>query len=135
MSKITIHTFHINATPPVGDFLCGSLHQRSMGLEQSLSLRGLVFSEGDKRYVIAAVEFCYLCGRSQRRLEEALAAGAKTTRNHVGLQSVHTHDAPLVDEEAHAVMGESCETASGAPLPGVHNESWFESLLMATRDG
>src|SRR5262245_25530424 len=100
MGLVSIHTFHIDATPPVGDYLCGSLHMRSIGLEQPLSLRGLVFTEGDKRYVLAAVEFCYLCGRSQRRLEEALAAGAKTTRDRVGLQSVHTHDAPLVDEEA-----------------------------------
>lgn len=129
MPQLTMHAFKVDVTPPVGDFLCGSLHARSIGIEQRIFLRGAVLTQRDdagadaigERVVIAAIDYCYLSGRSHQRLEAALARGAGVPVAKAVVQSNHVHDVPLIDEEAHSVL-ESF-------VPGVHNEPYFAGVL------
>ncbi|HWB53583.1 MAG TPA: hypothetical protein VG722_05300 [Tepidisphaeraceae bacterium] len=91
------------------------------GIEQPLSLRGIILGANNTLYVVAAIDFCYLAGRAQRRLEEALARGAGISVEQVALQSNHVHAAPLIDEESHAILAEFGYS--------VHNEAYFRQVL------
>ena len=66
---------------------------------------------------MAVLDYCYTCGRSHRRLEEALAEAAEVPVERVTIHSNHVHDAPLVYEEVQEL------------IPGVHNEEYFSSVL------
>ncbi|MCE9589508.1 MAG: hypothetical protein K8S99_03175 [Planctomycetes bacterium] len=120
--SILLHTFRIDVTPPVGDYLCGGLHTTSIGVEQPIDLRGVVLTHNGVRHVLASLDFCYVCGRSNDRLIRAVADGAGTDVSRVVVPSNHLHDVPLIDEEPHAIVAEL------SPL-NVHNESWWAALL------
>lgn len=129
MTSVTsLHTFRVDVTPPVGTYLCGGLHDRSVGVETPLWLRGIVLSTAETRYVVACIDFCYLVGRSQARLIEALAEGARVPAGQVVVQSNHLHDAPLIDEEAHALVAEY------SPEHWFHDESYFADLLARAKE-
>jgi hypothetical protein len=120
-----LYLFKVDVTPPIGDYLCGGLHDTSVAVESPLFLRGLVIVEGAQRYVLANIDFCYLCGRSQQRFVEALAAGAEVPVAHAVLHSNHVHDAPLIDEEAASLLT--------AEFPNLHNEAYFSDILSRTQ--
>lgn len=120
----TVHPFKVDVTPAVGAFLCGGLLPPARQIEARVFLRGMVVSRGPLRCVVAVVDYCYLCGRSQRRFEEALASAAGIPAGRVALQSNHLHDVPLVDEEAHAVIQELSPQS-----PPVHDEGYFARVL------
>jgi hypothetical protein len=114
--------FYIDVTPPVGGYLCGGLHtEPAIGVETPLFLRGLVLEQEARRYILASVEYCYLCGRSYERMIAALSATSGVSPEQVTLHSVHTHDAPLINEEAHHLVART--------VPGVHDEGYFSDVL------
>lgn len=119
--------FKLDATPPVGDLLCGGLADASVGVEQPLSLRGVIIDNGEERVALASVEFCYLVGRSYNRLVKAIARGGGVAADRVSLHATHAHDAPLMDEQTHALM-------PAGELP-VHDEAWFADWLHSTEAG
>ncbi|MCC6422006.1 MAG: hypothetical protein IT447_00865 [Phycisphaerales bacterium] len=127
--QVALTTFKVDVTPPVGGYLCGGLHVQSVavGVETPLYLRGVVVSANGSRYILAGIDYCYLVGRSQRRLVEALAAGAKVSADQVSLHSNHVHDAPLIDEEAH----ERIERLVGERI---HDEDYFSDVLKRTTE-
>jgi hypothetical protein len=124
MADIILRTFQVNVTPPIGDYLCGGLHNRALGVETPLYLHGLILSANGTHYVLAGVDYCYLSGRSQQRIVAALAEAAGIPVTQATLHSNHVHDAPLIDEEAHAIMAES-----GFQF---HNEAYFAKVLADT---
>ena len=77
--QFLLRTFAVDVTPPLGDYLCGGLHGRSVGVESPLWLRGLIFDAPGLRCVVASIEFCYLVGRSHERLLAAIADAAHPT--------------------------------------------------------
>lgn len=122
MPVLTARPFFVDVTPPVGGYLCGGLHTTSLGVEQPISLRGMILDDGKQRVIVAAVEFCYLCGRSHERMIEALAEAADAPAANATIHSVHTHDAPLIYEEVHSLYS-----------PRVHDEAYFTSILGKAR--
>ena len=60
MSNLTLKTFEIDVTPPVGGYLCGGFHPPSVGFESPLFLRGAVLSDGRTSVVLAAIDYVYL---------------------------------------------------------------------------
>lgn len=126
---LVLHPFKVDVTPPVGGYLCGGLHDRSLSIETPIYLRGLVLSSGSTRYVVAAIDYCYLCGRSYQRLLEVLAEGACTPVENVTVHANHLHDAPLIDEEPHRLVEEYC------PEFPFHDEAYFSRVLTDARAG
>ena len=125
MTPITARTFFVDVTPPLGNYLCGGLHGTpAIGVEQPISLRGMIFEQGGKKYVVAAVEYCYLCGKSHDRMIAAMAHAAGVDASAVTLHSVHTHDAPLIYEEVHTLFSQPA---------AVHDEVYFQSVIDGTR--
>lgn len=126
MHPVIVRTFKVDVTPPVGDYLCGGLHSKpAIGVESPLSLRGIILEQDAHRCVMASVEYCYLCGRSHNRMIEALSSAAQTTPHRVTIHSVHTHDAPLINEEAHGLIAKV--------IPGIHNERYFSGVIEDTQ--
>lgn len=113
--------FRLDVTPPIGSYVCGGLHGRAIGVEEPLELRGVILSSDDVRCAIAVVDYCYLCGKSHRRMLQAIARGADLPPTHVSLHANHVHDAPLINEEAHATFADT--------VPGVHDEQYFARVL------
>lgn len=109
----------MDVTPPIGIYVCGGLYDRAVGVEEPLEIRGLIFesSATDERCAIAVIDYCYLCGRSHRRMVQAIARGAGLPETHVSVHANHVHDAPLINEEVHATFADA--------VPGVHDESYF----------
>lgn len=125
MSYCILRPFLVDVTPPIGDYLCGGLHNTSIGQETALHLRGLIVDTDDRRFVMAVVDYCYLAGRSQQRFVTALAQGAGIPVEQATLHSNHVHDAPLIDEEAAEILK--------AQVPDLHNEAYFDGVLTKTR--
>ena len=115
----------VDVTPPIGDHLCGGCLPTSIGIETPLYLRGLILSANGTRYVLAAIDYCVLRGRSQDRFVQALAEAAGVEPEHATLHSTHVHDAPLIDEETHALIE--------GQTPPLHNEKFFEVVLRNSR--
>lgn len=123
-TPILARTFFVDVTPPVGTFLCGGLHTTSLGVEQPISLRGMILEQNGTRVVVAAIEYCYLCGKSHDRMIAAMARAAGAPESAVTLHSVHTHDAPLVYEEAQLLIKDPAH---------VHDEIYFRHVIDTTR--
>jgi hypothetical protein len=119
--KIQARTFQLDVTPPIGDYVCGGLCDRSVGVETALELRGVLLEAGPERCALVVVDYCYLCGRSHRRLVEAVAQAADLPPERVSVHANHVHDAPLINEEAHAAFADS--------IPHIHNEKYFAAVL------
>lgn len=126
---LVLHPFKIDVTPPLGGYLCGGLHDTSLSIETPLYLRGIVFVSPRGRHVVAAIDFCYVCGRSYRRLVEALADGAGAPASNVTVHANHLHDAPLIDEVPHRLIEEHC------PELRFHDEAYFARVLADARAG
>jgi hypothetical protein len=119
--KLEARTFRLDVTPPIGDYVCGGLSDRSLGVETALELRGVLLEAGTERCALVVVDYCYLCGRSHRRLVEAVAKAADLPAERVSVHANHVHDAPLINEEAHAAFADS--------IPEIHNENYFVVVL------
>lgn len=120
-----MRTFRADVTPPVGDYLCGGLHGRSIGIDRPIWLSGIILEANGTRYVIASIEYCYLVGRSHNRMIDTIAHATGVPASQVTVHSTHAHDAPLINEELHALL---------EPIaPGVHNESYFQRVLNDAR--
>src|SRR5207248_905213 len=119
--KSSARILRLDVTPTIGDYVCGGLYGRSVGAETLLELRGVLLDAGEQRCAIVAVDYCYLCGRSHRRMVEAVARAADLPVSRVAVHANHVHDAPLINEEAHNTYAES--------VPGIHNERYFADVL------
>src|SRR5687768_4745586 len=93
--KLDARTFRVDVTPPVGDYVCGGLSGPSIGVETPLELRGVLLEADAERCAIVVVDYCYLCGRSHRRLVDAVAKAAGLPPGRVAVHANHVHDAPL----------------------------------------
>ncbi len=124
--KIDLYTFKVNVTPPIGHYLCGGLGAPMLEFGDPLYLRGWVLKSDSRCCVIASIDYCYMIGRSQWRFEQALAEAAGTAREHVVIQATHAHNAPLVNEEAHAILAEF------DPSRQCHDEAYFSDVLQRT---
>ncbi len=118
---LSAQTFRLDVTPPIGGYVCGGLYGRSIGVESPLDLRGVLLDSAGQRCAIAVVDYCYLCGRSHRRMVEAIARGADLPVSHVSVHANHLHDAPLINEEVHAAIADA--------VPELHDEVYFSQVL------
>jgi hypothetical protein len=124
---LALQPFRVEVTPPPGSWLCGGLSPQATTVAAPVWLRGIVLTADGERHVIAVVDYCYLVGRSQARLEAALAAGAGIPPERVAVQSNHTHAAPLLNEEAHAFLQRH------RPELVLHDEAYFADVLERAR--
>jgi hypothetical protein len=104
MLAFHLATFQVDATPPPDHSLCGGWIKPVEGVDDPLSLRGVVLMGGDRPIVLAALDWTGVMDESHRLWVEALAEAAHTTPDHVALHCVHQHNAPFIDREGNALL-------------------------------
>lgn len=99
-----IARFKVDATPPLDHSLCGGWIQPVVGVDDPLSLRGVVIEGMGLPIVLAALDWTGVMNESHRIWTERLAEAARTTPDRVALHSVHQHNAPFIDLEGNALL-------------------------------
>jgi hypothetical protein len=107
-ADLRIATFRADATPDPGEPLIWVTPAAKV--EDPLWAKGVVIESGGARYVLCAVDWCGIGGRTHRMLREKIAGAAGTKAAHVALQTVHQHTAPYIDGDGYAL-------AAGLPSP------------------
>ena len=122
--NVSIQTFQVDITPPLGAYLCLGLNAQCTGIESAIYLRGAILSEQDRSYVLVAADLSLLCGRSHYELRSCIAEVLSIAVEQVIVQTVHQHDVPGVDEDVHAVL-------SGVGLH-MHDANYLQRVLEET---
>jgi hypothetical protein len=93
--ELSIATFDVDATPPVGAPLCIGTRGPVVDVTDPLSARGIVLlPAGQKPIVLCAVDWVGIANGGNVAWREALADAAKTTPSRVAVHALHQHDAP-----------------------------------------
>ncbi len=94
-SGLTLATFDVDATPPVGSYMAYGrvLNTWDMGLRA----RGIVIIGSGKPIVLCSVDWIGIANDSQDEFKMAMAGAAGTDPERVALHTIHQHDAPICD--------------------------------------
>lgn len=128
MLAFHLATFAVDATPPTGHPLCGGLVKSVVGVDDPLSLRGVVLMGAGMPVVLAALDWTGVLNESHRLWVEALAGAAHTTPDRVALHCVHQHDAPFIDREGNRLL----KAAGASPL--LYDERFVDDLVARSAD-
>lgn len=115
--------FEVNATPPMGHSLCGGWIKPVVGVDDPLSLRGVVLMGSGLPIVLAALDWTGVMDESHRLWTEALADAAHTTPDRVALHCVHQHNAPFIDRDGNALL----KAAGASSL--LYDEKFVDDLM------
>jgi hypothetical protein len=120
--------FEVNATPPMRHSLCGGWIKPVEGVDDPLSLRGVVLMGSGLPIVLAALDWTGVMDESHRLWVEAIADAAHTTPDRVALHCVHQHNAPFIDREGNKLL----KTAGVSPL--LYDETFVDRLIKRTSE-
>ncbi len=112
-SRLRLATFECDVTPPPGHPLCGGWIKPLEAVDDPLLAKGIVLAEGDRRYVLCAVDWCLLQTEAFETFRRKIAAGARTSPERVSVHTVHQHNAPIADARAERLL-------RAAPRPPAH---------------
>ncbi len=101
---VTVATFDVDATPPVGASMAYDPVKR--GGELSLRCRGIVLLGAGQPIVLCAVDWIGIGNEGHDVFREALAQAAGTTPQFVAVHTLHQHDASSCDFTAERILHE-----------------------------
>jgi hypothetical protein len=96
--------FEADVTPPMGHPCMGGGIAPVNSVADPLFVRGCVLLGPERPIVIASIEWCEIRNASFDAWRTALAKAAGTDPARVLLSSTHAHNAPVMDEEAEALL-------------------------------
>ena len=99
---LRVAPFKADATPALGEPLIWVTPAKEV--LDPLYAKGVVIESKGRRYVLCAMDWCGVSGRTHRMLREALAKGARTKSEFVELHTLHQHSAPYVDGDGYALL-------------------------------
>lgn len=102
---LTLSTFDIDVTPPVGSPLAYDLTVNSWNL--GLRARGVVLQGAGLPIVLCALDWIAIGNEGMDDFKRALAAAAGTTPQRVAVHVLHQHDAPRYDAGAEQILIEA----------------------------
>ena len=94
-----LSTFQCDVTPPLGTPIYSG-YEPLAEIEHPLLAKGIVLDSGGSRYVLCALDWCELNNSTHTLFRETLAKAAGTYPDHVAVQTVHQHTAPMGDADA-----------------------------------
>ena len=118
-----VATFRFEITPPLGSPLCGGWIKPLVGVDDALWAKGIVLDDGARKYVLCALDWCEVRDSAHDRLRQALATAVGTEARYTAVQSLHQHNAPIVDIDAERLIA-----AEPKPLPSV-DVAHFEHVV------
>jgi hypothetical protein len=101
-AELRVAPFKADATPAMGEPLIWVTPVTQV--LDPLYAKGVIIESKGKRYVLCAMDWCGVSGKTHRMLREALAKGARTKPEFVELHTVHQHSAPYIDGDGYALM-------------------------------
>jgi len=104
---LRLATFQADVTPPVGGHPLIWVTPVAT-VEDPLLAKGVVLEQGERRFVLCAVDWCGLCNSSHTLFREKLAAAVETDVSRVAVHCVHQHTAPYTDGDAQRLL-DRCE--------------------------
>jgi hypothetical protein len=108
---VTLATFDIDATPPLGSQMAYNPVRRVD--ELTLRCRGIVLLGSEQPIVLCAVDWIGIGNEGHDAFRETLAAAAGTIPERVAVHSLHQHDAPACDFSAERLLLDSGHTEIG----------------------
>ncbi len=104
---LSVATFQIDATPPLGSPLCIGLISPAKVVDDPLSARGIVlFPAKQKPIVLVAVDWEGISNKAHDAWREAIATASGTTIDRVAIHTLHQHDAPSCNFSVYAIADE-----------------------------
>ncbi len=116
-------TFAVDITPPIGSPLCGGSVAPLAVVDDPLWAKGLVLEFNGRRHVLLACDYCEIRNASHTELRRRLAQAVGSDAPFVAVQSLHQHNAPIIDEPAQALLD-----ATGASVPLMDRSHWHTVL-------
>jgi len=99
---VTLATFDVDATPPVGGAMAYGPAVKEADLP--LRCRGIVLRGAGDPIVLCAIDWIGVGNAAHDAFREALAAAAGTTPDRVAVHALHQHDAPHADFTAERIL-------------------------------
>lgn len=99
---LSLSTFDVDATPPVGSHLTYDPMVNSWDL--GLRAKGFVLLGAGKPIVVCSVDWIGISNDSQDEFKKAIANAAGTTPDRVAVHAIHQHDAPTSDFGAEKIL-------------------------------
>jgi hypothetical protein len=121
-SGLSVATFDVDATPPVGFMMAYDRVKRVD--ELGLRCRGIVILGAGEPIVLCAVDWIGIANESQDIFRERIGKAAGTSPSRVAVHTLHQHDAPRSDFGAEALLHQI-----GASELGAHNGSFAREVL------
>lgn len=119
---LSIATFDIDVTPPVGSLMA---YDRAVELgEIGLRCRGVLLVGAGDPIVLCAVDWIGIGNESQDVFRERIAKAAGTTADRVAVHTLHQHDAPRSDFGAEQQLHHA-----GVSQLGTHDGSFAREVL------
>ncbi len=115
-----IAPFVCDVTPPLGTPIYSS-YKPLATIEHPLLAKGVILEDGGGRYVLCAIDYCWLCNSTYDLFRQRIAEAAGTEISHVAVQTVHQHTAPLVDTAALRLL-EALPDTPRLPKPALFDE-------------
>ncbi len=129
--QLSIATFDIDATPPVG-FMMAYDRVRRVD-ELGLRCRGIVLVGAGQPIVLCAVDWIGISNQSQDAFRERIAAAAGTIPQRVAVHTLHQHDAPRSDFGAESLLQQIGASDLGAH-DGTFARKVIDRLAVAVKD-
>ncbi|MFM8175613.1 MAG: DUF1080 domain-containing protein [Pirellulaceae bacterium] len=104
LTPFRLGAFSVDVTIPLGHRCMGLLPQKSASIADPLLLHGLVLLGPDKPWVLMAIDWCEVRNESYRLWQERIAEAVGTVPEQVWLNSLHQHDAPVIDHGAQRLL-------------------------------
>jgi hypothetical protein len=131
-AELRVATFRCDVTPPLGFLAYPPTFKPLEKIEHPLLAKGIVLDDGQRRYVLCAMDWCALCNSTFDLFRRKLAEGAGTDPTRVALHTIHQHTAPLADNDAYRLL---LQTEAPPPCPDLRFfEETAERLGAAARE-
>jgi hypothetical protein len=101
-AQLSLSTFDVDATPPVGSELTYDRMINSWDL--GLRAKGFVLTGAGKPIVVCSLDWIGIANDSQDAFKQAIANAAGTTPDRVAVHATHVHDAPASDFGAEKIL-------------------------------
>jgi hypothetical protein len=131
-SELSIATFQVDATPPLGSPLCDAAVKPAKEIGDPLSARGIVILGSGRPIVLCAVDWVGIANGGYDRWRTALAEAAGTTADRVEVHTLHQHDTPGCDFDAEQILAE--HGLSGAMFPVAFVSDTIERAAAACKE-
>ncbi len=103
--ELSLVTFDIDATPPVGSLMAYDPVTNKWDL--GLRARGVVLQGAGKPIVLCAIDWIGIANGAHEEFCRRLASAANTTPERVAVHTLHQHDAPDCDFSAEQILKEA----------------------------